>query len=137
MGPSSAPCSPGRTSPPVTAALPTNGSGPAKVLLHLSAHGEVRKPAQLPDQACGQLCKINYRHLIPSSVLYKTLSLPQFPFLNIMGWITSLSLFVPSCPGHFKYHSLSGSLLQWVKKEGTWKRLFFKESHCHRSQTSQ
>lgn len=110
MGPSCVPCSPGGASPSggVTAALPTNGSGSAKVLLplHFSAHGELTKPAQLPDQACEQLCKINYRHLISSSVLYKTLSLPQLPFVSIMGWITSLSFLVPSCPGHSKHHSL-------------------------------
>lgn len=113
MGPSSVPCSTGGASPPVTAALPTNGAVPGKLFLplHLSAHGELRKLAQLPDQACGQLCKINYRHLISSSVLYKTLSILQLPFVSITGWITSLSPFVPSCPSHFKYPSLSGSSL--------------------------
>lgn len=82
MRPSSVPCSPGGASPPVTAAHHTNGSWPAKVLLplHLSVHGELTKPAQLLDQACEQLCKINYRHVIPNSVIYKTLSLPQLPF---------------------------------------------------------
>jgi len=39
-------------------------------LLIFSACGELTKPAQLPDWACGQLCRINYGPLKPTSLSF-------------------------------------------------------------------
>lgn len=100
-------------------------------LLFFRAHGELTKPAQLPDWACGLLCKINYEHLKSNPVLYAALSPLQFPFLNTLGWINSLPLFASARPGCFKYHLLSGSALQWIKKV-TCRMLLIVGPHCHR-----